>query len=531
MSYESELNLNQNRASRFINPTQLAFILSLVLHLLIYKFGLPRFHLNSDSGKREVSIVQLTPEQQSRLPNLYPEPSIPENLPENIPLDSDPAAPPYAFTPNIGFPNLPPVAIPPPPNFDIPSLPLPPVTDIKLPPIGDWSSLPLPPPMESLDTPVKPETTPKTKTPKQPETKPQAAKPPEATQPETKPQPKKEEEEKAKPQPSPQQIAVKKQQNLQKNVRSLSSSLQKKEGGTTNEDARKNYIYWLTKVNNIEPESLVIEGVYPRDACIRRLEGQSVYGAVVDPQGQVVALDLIKGAKYPIFNEQAVKDISTKALKNGTETVKPYQITVNYKYDAEICPSLTLPSLRRDNQPKQETPKPAPATPPKPEAETPKPAPATPPKPEAETPKPAPATPPKPEAETPKPAPATPTKPEAETPKPAPATPPKPEAETPKPAPATPTKPEAETPKPAPATPPKPEAETPKPAPATPPKPEAETPKPAPATPTKPEAETPKPAPATPPKPSLKDRLRDVPLPDRKPSDLKDTQLPETPRL
>ncbi|GAB4533266.1 MAG: hypothetical protein Tsb0014_18490 [Pleurocapsa sp.] len=503
MSYESELNINQNRASRFINPTPLALILSLVLHLVIYKFGLPRFYLNSNSGKREVSIVQLTPDQQSRLPNLYPEPNIPETLPEDIPNDSDPAAPPYAFTPNIGFPNLPPVAIPPPPNFDIPPLPPPPITDIRLPPIGDLSSLPLPPPMESLDIEVKPETTPKTETPNKPETKPQPETPPKATQPETKPQPKKEEEEKAKPQPSPQQIAAKKQQNLQKNVRDLSSSLQKKETGTTNEDARKNYIYWLTKVNNIEPESLVIEGVYPRDACIRRLEGKSVYGAVVDPKGQVVALDLIKGAKYPIFNEQASKDISSKTLKNDTNDPKPYQITVNYEYDAEICPSLTLPSLRRDNQPKQETPKPTPTTPTKPEAETPA-----------------------------KPAPTTPTKPEAETPKPAPTTPAKPEAETPKPTPTTPAKPEAETPKPTPTTPTKPEAETPaKPAPTTPTKPEVETPKPTPATPTKPEAETPKPEPTTPSKPSLKDRLRDVPLPDRKPSDLKDTQLPETPRL
>ena len=348
MSYESELNA---RTGKFINPTLLTLLLSIVLHLLVYKFGFPSLKLNTDPGKREVSIIELTPAQQSRLPNLYPQLDIPEvlNSPVDKPLDR--AAPPFALprslTPGLGdVPNLPPVNIPPPPNFNIPPLSPPPVTNIKLPPIGDLSSLPLPSGIDSLDFDIKP---PETETPTTPPPpKSEQSKLPPPSQAENKPEDKPKEP--PQPQPSPQEIAAIRQQNLQKEVRHLSSNLQKREAGTSDEDARKNYIAWLSEVKEIKPKAIKIEGTYPRDACIRRLEGTSVYGVVVDKTGKVVALDLIKGDKYPIFNERASQDISSKKFNNDTEKPKPYQVTVDYKYDAEICPSLTLPSLRRDKK-------------------------------------------------------------------------------------------------------------------------------------------------------------------------------------
>ena len=181
MSYESKFN-NQ---TKFIQPAQLTLLISIVLHLLVYKFGLPRLNLNSESGRREVSIVELTPEQQSRLPNLYPESEIPEI--NDTPLDS--AAPPFAFPPSLipgseAFPDLPPVTIPPPPNFDIPPIPdFPPISDIQLPPVGDLSSLPLPPPVESLDKKVEQQSTAPLK--KTPPTQPKAKQPQENTSPRT----------------------------------------------------------------------------------------------------------------------------------------------------------------------------------------------------------------------------------------------------------------------------------------------------------------------------------------------------------
>ncbi|MGL5795054.1 MAG: energy transducer TonB, partial [Waterburya sp.] len=181
---------------------------------------------------------------------------------------------------------------------------------------------------------------------------------------------------------------------------------------TTDEDATKNYLAWLKKVQDTKPEKLVIQGTYPRDACIRKLEDSSFFGIVVDGTGAVMALDLIKGSKYSIFNELASKDIidalrpsvANRTLENKTKKPKPYQIKVDYKYDPEICPSLTLPSIRKaeeaqQTQPQQQsapTPTPAPEPQPAPVSKpTPKPQPQPQPVPKPQS-KPAPAPKPKP---------------------------------------------------------------------------------------------------------------------------------------
>ncbi|MGV2828859.1 energy transducer TonB [Myxosarcina sp. GI1(2024)] len=367
MSYESKINNRgeitgslEPHANNFLRPTPLALLASVILHLLVYKFGLPNFSFNTNPTKREVSIVELTPEQQSRLPNLYPElyrqPEIPGL--ENLPTDTDNPAPPFALPPSLtpgieGFPNLPPVSIPLPPKFDIPPLPPLPNTKIELPPIGDLSTLPPPPSVESFNLPETQTETSPTPSEPPPEEKPEPSAPPpeeksesEASEPET--------------QPSSQEIAARRQQNLHQEVSSISSSLQKQNDATTNEDARKNYVAWLNRVKAIAPENIEIEGTYPRDACIRRLEGTSVFGVVVDASGRVVASDLLKGAQYPVFDLQGSNDLAEVSLENDTEKPKPYRVTLNYQYDSEICPSLTLPSLRREEKtdaPQPKTPK------------------------------------------------------------------------------------------------------------------------------------------------------------------------------
>ncbi|WP_171815458.1 energy transducer TonB [Stanieria cyanosphaera] len=302
-------------------------------------------------------VIELTPEEEARLPNLNLELDVPEF--NTTPLDNGVQS--FALPPSIGpngnlYPDLVPIPLPPPPNFNLPPLPpLPPLpsTDIKLPPIGDFSSLPLPPPLPPLesDSQTNPAIKPPATIQAPPEKLPEAQKP-EVNPPQPQPKP----PEKPATQPNSQQIAAQRQQRLNKNVRDLSSSLQKKEGGSTDEDARKNYVAWLNQIKTVNPEIMVIEGTYPRDACIRRLEGTSVYGVVVDASGQVLALELIKGSEYPIFNEQASQALSDRKFNNQTNQPKPYQVTVNYQYDAEICPSLTLPSLRKEQETKPETP-------------------------------------------------------------------------------------------------------------------------------------------------------------------------------
>lgn len=464
MSYESQLN---NQSSKFINPTQLCLLLSLILHLLALKFGLPTFKFNNDDSKREVAIIELDAEQQARLPDLEPQLNLQDLV--NAPL-------PPNLLPGVADPSsLPPLIVPPPPQFNFP--PLPPVNDINLPPVGDWSNLPLPPQINPSDfkvEPIKlppnigkfpqaPTSTPKIKNPpnpltdnklpnfpqKQPDNIP--GKIPEnifknnrnnipGNNPETNPQ------------EAPEVIAAQKVTTAQQRILSLRQRLSPTKKGTTNQEANNNYLLWVNKVKNPRPEEIEIKGIYPRDACIVKLQGSSVFGVLVNRKGKVVDLDLLKGSKYPIFNQQGNQDLRSMILPNGTKKPKPYQVEVKYEYDDKICPSLTFPTQEAEKKPKTPAPVAAPAPAPKP-----------------------------------KPAPA-----------PTPVSTPKP-----KPAPV---------PTPAPTAAPVP-APKPKPAPVT-------TPKPVPA-----------PAPTSDPTPSLRDRLRDVPLPDLDPAQLKDIPLPKNPNL
>ena len=377
MSYESKLD---PQSHKLVSPVQLCLLLSVVLHLLVLRFGLPTIRFNNDGGQREVSVIELNPEQQARLPDLYPQLQSDSNLNLPQPDLDDPAAPfaiPPDLIPGITDPaNLPPLIIPPPPTFDIPALP--PVTDITLPPVGDLSDLPLPPQIDPLDFKVEPLELPPNigqvpEVPTVPEVSDSpdpaiAANPDQPLEQEPKQKPT-EAIPQIQPRETPEQIAARKLTQSQERIKNLRQSLTKTDDGTSEEEARKNYVAWLAKVKDIEPEQLEFIGTYPRDACIKRLEGSSVFGVVVNVEGEVVALDLLKGAKYPIFNQQASETISDRLFENETEKPKPYQVKVNYEYDSEICPSLTLPSIRSQEpsstpqaQP-QPTPAPEPTTP------------------------------------------------------------------------------------------------------------------------------------------------------------------------
>lgn len=477
MTYDSKFN---HQSEKLINPAYLCLIASVVLHLAVLKFGLPSFNSEDNVEKRKVAVIELSPEQQARLPNLSPQlqtPNVPNDLP---PIDDNEAAPSFAIPrsliPGIGDPaQLPAINIPPPPNFNFPDLP--PITDITLPPIGNIGDLPLPPEINIDDFKVDPTKIPppSTQNPTQPAQPNKPTKPESTTTENIDPEPKPNKKPKIKTNLTPKPVA-KKQDNSSNRIAKLQQSLAQNDIGTSDEEARKNYVLWLAKVKEIEPKEIVVKGIYPRDACIRRLKGNSIFGVVVDAQGQVVATDLLKGAKYPVFNIQGKEDISTLVLDNKTDQPKPYRVQVQYEYDAEICPSLTLPSIRKAEEKSTPDPQSAPIL--------------------------------EPEAQ-PEPTPVPEAKPEPETqpePTPVPETKPEPEAK-PEPTPVPEVKPEPET---------KPEPTS---VPETEPEPEA-----------KPEA-TPVPETEPEPLPSLKDRLRDIDLPDRNPLDLKDIPLPERPNF
>jgi TonB family protein len=133
---------------------------------------------------------------------------------------------------------------------------------------------------------------------------------------------------------------------LQPNPQKLSQSLQKKEGNTSDEDARKNYVTWAaTEVKSGTPQEQTLQGIYPKDACILRLEGSTTYGVMVNPQGKVIQTKLIKNSGYPLLNAQALKQIQASNFPNNSGVPQPYHVYVNFKYNPDICPSLSLNNL------------------------------------------------------------------------------------------------------------------------------------------------------------------------------------------
>lgn len=114
---------------------------------------------------------------------------------------------------------------------------------------------------------------------------------------------------------------------------------------TTSSEEQENYINWLAKIEIVEAEDLSIEGNYPLDACPLKLEGTTVYGVLVNGKGQIRELDLIRSGGYGIFNQQAKEDILTRRFDYDIPQSKAYRVSVNFAYNQQICPSLTLPGL------------------------------------------------------------------------------------------------------------------------------------------------------------------------------------------
>ena len=114
---------------------------------------------------------------------------------------------------------------------------------------------------------------------------------------------------------------------------------------TTSSEEQENYTNWLAKIEIVDSVDLSIEGNYPQDACPLKLKGTTVYGVLVDEKGQITELDLIRSGGYGIFNQQAREDILTRRFDYDKNQSKAYRVSVNFAYNQQICPSLTLPGL------------------------------------------------------------------------------------------------------------------------------------------------------------------------------------------
>ena len=177
--------------------------------------------------------------------------------------------------------------------------------------------------------------------------------------------------------PNPPISEAQRFQALVADIRNRQRRIQENKANTTDEEALRNYVHWLEQVKQkiIEqenPQELTITGIYPRDACLKKISGTSIYGILVNNEGTVTNFYLIKSSGYPIFNERAVEDIRNRNFDNQTNQPKAYRINVNFQYESKVCPALTLSPLESTTTPKPENETPnTPVEASKPENETP----------------------------------------------------------------------------------------------------------------------------------------------------------------
>lgn len=381
MSYFSLNSEQQSISKKIFNADSFSILTSIGLHLLILGVLLPSlWQFSSDSKpteqQRTVGVIDLNPIEQSRLPNLSPTPEVPPvpSVP-NIPsLDSsaipdlsslNPVNPPLSSIPSLpSLPSLPP--LPPisgsysPPSISVYSPPVPsiriPRNPPNFPPAPPY--LPAPPSNPNLEL-AKPRAI----------TRPQfdpfkdtldlenlRRAPINASQEE---QFRNQQQREVSPNPetaiAPQNPAISTQPNqaaifaerrrrLLNDVLEGSTSVQKDPSNTTDEEARKNYITWLNRVKEVQPEATYVTGTYPRAACSRKIEGTSVYGVSVNPQGIIAGTPyLLKSAGYPLLNQKAFQTVRGMSFQNTSEQVKSYRVAVSYKYDPSVCPAYTQP--------------------------------------------------------------------------------------------------------------------------------------------------------------------------------------------
>ncbi len=128
---------------------------------------------------------------------------------------------------------------------------------------------------------------------------------------------------------------------------------------TSDEVARRNYIAWARRVQNIRPKQLEFTGLYPPQACSGRWEGVASYGVVVNPEGRVLEAELLKSSGYPLFNEIALKQINSRQFENDTGNNTSYLVDVKFNYDSTVCAAANTSQVgetkKGETSPEKET--------------------------------------------------------------------------------------------------------------------------------------------------------------------------------
>lgn len=126
--------------------------------------------------------------------------------------------------------------------------------------------------------------------------------------------------------------------------------------GTQADQANLAYINWLNQTgleipdpDAIRPQEVAVE--LPLNACLLQLEldedeaPSAVVGVVVDVEGkQVEPPTLLRSSGYGILNADAIAVVRTRPIQNTTGKTRPYLFEVKYLQENERCPDLPSPA-------------------------------------------------------------------------------------------------------------------------------------------------------------------------------------------
>jgi outer membrane biosynthesis protein TonB len=332
-------------------PSAVAALASLGLHGLVLA-ALPflaNVGMSADEPeiRRPVPVVELTPEEQNRLPDFTLNP--PLELP---PISQAPTANDLLGTPAI--PNLPSsqpsqssssLLAPPVPLFIPPPLPITEIPSFSIPfptlpsrPTRPAAPAPVPEPTQSPTASPSPSPSPEGVTESSP-----------SSTVAVEPGPETPAEGAAEPSPTArteEQI----RQDLVARQQELRALYTYNGAGTTVEDANVAFADWFYQnlgkqdqdYDKLQQAKMTLS--YPRVACPLKQTRSAVVGVIVDAENNIVAEPkVIQSSGYALFNQEALKAVETYTFENTTGGEQPYLVTVTFEYSEEVCPAGLAP--------------------------------------------------------------------------------------------------------------------------------------------------------------------------------------------
>lgn len=335
------------------NPSAIAAIASLGLHGLLFA-AMPLLPRQAAKAKESeirdpVSVTELTPVEQARLPEMVTLP--PVDLPPiaALPKNGD------LFTlPSLSQPNTR-TSITPSDSFLAPPPPLPifipPITPSQFP---SFSTIQIAPARPAPVRPVQPRAA-ESPAPS-PAASPSASAQPSPASPRandlTNPNPANPAQAAAEPQPSPARTEADIRQDLIARQQELRELYTFKPAGTSTESANSAFLSWYGEAmgkdyaeGEAKPNQAEVTAEYPKVGCPLKKTQRAVVGIVVDAESQLLGEPkLLQSSGYELFNQQALQVAKAYSFKNDSGSNQVYLLGVNFKYSEEVCPAGLSPA-------------------------------------------------------------------------------------------------------------------------------------------------------------------------------------------